>query len=116
LDPVWAVRPDVLEISPTIRWVKCNGGIINRRLVKPRVVLVKLFPTEVNVNLEMLGIGISMGSSLVYLHFAKEVFIAKQGIPRTSICPNVSFLPLALLTVAFESNQDVLEVLKDLVK
>jgi hypothetical protein len=44
------------------------------------------------------------------------VFIAKQGIPRTPICPNVSFLPLTLLTVAFESNQDVLEVLKDLVK
>jgi hypothetical protein len=47
--------------------MKGNGCVINRCLVKPRVVIIKLLPVMVDVNLEALGLRIAMSRSLVYL-------------------------------------------------
>jgi hypothetical protein len=106
--PFRVIFPLVLEILPSESWVHRQSHVIDGGLIQPAVVLIELFPTQIQIDSEVLRVGHPRRKLLIVFQDFQQELESLDHFPYIPVRADPPSLQLALLAVAFQRLDSIL--------
>jgi hypothetical protein len=101
-DPFRVTDPLLVEPLPAVGRIERQPSVIDRRFAQQLVILIKLLPTQIDIDPEVFRIRKVFSHGLVALKLVEKEFKALDNIPNITVRAHPSTLPLANLAIAFK--------------